>query len=299
MERHEIEDIEVNLFLEAMYRRWGYDFRNFSRASAKRRILRFRDKTGHATVAAMLPRLLEDEDFFADAVKAFSITVTEMFRDPKFFAALRTEVVPHLRTFPFIKIWHAGCATGEEVYSVAILLKEEGLYDRATIFATDFNLDALRRAREGIYPLEEMRLSTANYQKSGGIRPFTDYYHADYDSVIMDGSLKKNITFAHHNLATDGVFGEMHLVICRNVLIYFDPILQARAMGLFEESLVLGGILALGSKESAGFSQAPSPFQPLNAKWRIYRKRFLPPHADASPGHPADALADHATGERQ
>ncbi|EPR43970.1 MCP methyltransferase, CheR-type [Desulfovibrio sp. X2] len=272
---HQIDDIEIDLLLEGIYRRYGYDFRHYSKASAKRRVLQFMQRTDHETVGAMIPRLLRDEEFFSQAVEAFSVTVTEMFRDPGFFAALREEVVPRLRTFPFIKIWHAGCATGEEVYSLAILLKEEGLYDRATIFATDLSRAALDKAREGIYSMDEMRVSTANYQKAGGSRPFTDYYHAEYDSAIIDGSLKRNITFAHHNLATDSAFGEMHLIVCRNVLIYFDQSLQNRVLNLFMDSLALGGLLCLGSKESCKGSDAEASLQAVNPKWRIFRRHFV------------------------
>jgi len=276
MQAHEIEDIEVDLFLEAVFRRYGYDFRDYSKASMKRRVMRLLSNTGHASVSAMIPELMRDEEFFSLALKTFSIGVTEMFRDPAFFRVIREEVIPHLKTFPFIKIWHAGCATGEEVYSMAIVLKEEGLYERATIFATDMNQESLAAAKGGIYPLESLRTSTLNYQKAGGAQPFTDYYHADYASGILNSGLKKNITFAQHNLATDSSFGDMHLIVCRNVLIYFNRELQRRVLTLFNDSLITGGILALGSKESIADSAISAGMAPLNPKWRVFHKRFAP-----------------------
>lgn len=277
MRPDEIEDIEVDLFLEAVFRRYGYDFRDYSKASMKRRVLRLLSASGHASVAAMIPVLLRDETFFSLALSTFSVGVTEMFRDPEFFKVLREDVIPHLRTFPFIKIWHAGCATGEEVYSLAIVLKEEGLYERSTIFATDMNTESLAKAKEGIYPLENLRTSTRNYQMAGGTEPFTDYYHADYASGILNSSLKKNITFAQHNLATDSSFGDMHLIVCRNVLIYFNRALQNRVLNLFNDSLTIGGFLALGSKESVADTAIAAGLTPLNQKWRVFRKRFSPP----------------------
>ena len=272
MEKHEIEHIEINLFLEAVFQRYGYDFRNYARASIQRRIRRLMETCGAANVGAMIPPVLHDEAFLAKVVDALSINVTEMFRDPPFFQALRTEVVPYLLTYPFIKVWHAGCATGEEVYSLAILFKEEGLYDRTTFFATDFNANIVEKAKAGIYPLESIKNFTANYQKAGGKAAFSSYFHAQYDNAIIDGALKKNITFALHNLATDGVFGEMHLILCRNVLIYFDTTLQSRVLGLFDDSLIHGGILALGSKETHSPAGLTDRYDPISAVWRLYKK---------------------------
>jgi chemotaxis protein methyltransferase CheR len=214
-----------------------------------------------------------DETFAQNAIYDFSITVTEMFRDPNFYCSFRKNVVPYLKTYPFIKVWHAGCATGEEVYSLAIVLQEEGLYERATIFATDFNEPVLEKAREGIYALKDIRQYTTNYQQAGGSRSFADYYHAQYESAIMDQSLKKNITFASHNLVTDGVFGEMHLIFCRNVLIYFDKTLQNRVLNLFNESLNHGSFLCLGTKETLEFSQVVDSFKTIDGRARIYQKR--------------------------
>jgi len=267
-----IEKIELELFLEALYQRYGYDFRHYAQASARRRVSQMMAKNGHAKISEMIPRLLYDEAFAQTAIYDFSVTVTEMFRDPEFYGSLRQKVVPYLKTYPFIKIWHAGCATGEEVYSLAILLQEEGLYERATIFATDFNETVLEKAQEGIYPLKDIRQYTTNYQKAGGIRPFSDYYHAKYESVIMNQSLKRNITFASHNLVTDGVFGEMHLIFCRNVLIYFDKTLQNRVLDLFSDSLNHRGFLCLGTKETLQFSEVAKNFKAVDERARIYQK---------------------------
>lgn len=241
MRKEEIEDIEIDLLLQGIYGRYGHDFRNYARGSVKRRILNFMAKVDQKTVSGLISLVLHDEAFFKKFVCELSITVSEMFRDPEFFKLMRNQVIPYLKTHPFIKIWHAGCATGEEVHSLAIVLKEEGFYERSTIFATDFNDSALMNAREGIYPMERMQEFTANYQRSGGTEPFAGYYRAAYGAAIFDPSLRKNIVFANHNLATDGVFSEMHLVVCRNVLIYFDRNLQNRTLKLFRDSLAHGG----------------------------------------------------------
>lgn len=272
MEQHEIEHLEIDLLVEGIFRRYGYDFRNYARASLQRRMRRLMDSAGHASVIEMLPRVFSDRTFLAQVVDALSINVTDMFRDPPFFRVLRERVVPYLKTYPFIKVWHAGCASGEEVYSLAILFKEEGLYERTTFFATDFNAGTLEKAKAGIYPLESMKKFSANYLAAGGKAALSDFFHAEYGGVIIDNSLRKNITFALHNLATDGVFGEMHLILCRNVLIYFDTQLQNRAVSLFDESLVHGGILALGSKETLRFTELADLYDPLDGKWRLYKK---------------------------
>lgn len=273
MKLEDVERIELHLFLEAMYQRYGYDFRHYAQASVRRRVRHLAAKNGYARVSEMLSRLLHDDVFAQAAIYDFSVTVTEMFRDPQFYSLLRKNVVPYLKTYPFIKVWHAGCATGEEVYSLAILLQEEGLYERATIFATDFNEAILEKAREGIYGLKDIRQYTSNYQQAGGTRSFADYYHAQYELAIMEQSLKRNITFASHNLVTDGVFGEMHLIFCRNVLIYFDKTLQNRVLSLFSDSLNRGGYLCLGSKETLEFSSVAGHFKVVDAAARIYQKR--------------------------
>jgi chemotaxis protein methyltransferase CheR len=269
----ELERIEIDLLLEALYQRYGYDFRSYARASIERRIRQFLSRSGCATVAEMIPRALHDRDFFSRLARRFSVSVTEMFRDPFVYRAIRDEVVPLLRTWPHFKVWCAGCATGEEVYSLAIVLREEGIYDRATIYATDFNDQALEKAREGVYKIAEMQEATRSYQQAGGKESFSKYYHARYDAAAMDGSLKARITFSGHNLASDRAFGEMHLVFCRNVLIYFNRVLQNRALGLFTESLVHGGFLCLGTKENLQFTDVAGSYKILDAKARIYKKK--------------------------
>jgi chemotaxis protein methyltransferase CheR len=269
------EDIEISLFLEAIYLKYGYDFRNYSRAHIKRRILKRMGEENLANISQMQCKILYEEEFFKTILSDFSINVTEMFRDPSFYKAFRDTVIPILRTYPFIKIWHAGCATGEEVYSMAILLKEEGLFERTQIYATDFNVGVLQKAKEGIYPIDNIKEYTYNYQKAGGKASFADYYMAKYDSVIFDQSLKKRITFAEHNLVTDGVFGEMQVVVCRNVLIYFNKGLQNSVIKLFSDSLGNGCFLCLGSKESIKFSSSFDSFETFVDGEKIYKKRYF------------------------
>lgn len=267
-----IEPVEIDLLLDAIYRRYGYDFRSYARASIERRIRNFMSGAGCASVPEMIPKVLNDKEFFSRLARYFSIPVTEMFRDPSVYLAVREKVVPLLRTWPHFKIWHAGCATGEEVYSLAIVLKEAGVYDRATIYATDFNDEVLERAREGVYEVGKMKEATRNYQQAGGKASFSEYYHAHYDAAAMDGSLKERITFANHNLAVDEEFGEMHLVFSRNVLIYFNRDLQNRAMRLFTESLVHGGFLCLGTKEDIQFTDVCNRYEVVDRKAKIYKK---------------------------
>ena len=269
----ETENIEIALILEAIHSKYGYDFREYARASVKRRIMRRFALSGVASLGEMQHRLLHDAAFFEQVLLDLSINVTEMFRDPAFYLAIRQEVIPILQTYPFIKVWHAGCSTGEEAYSMAILLKEEGLYDRAQIYATDFNDVVLQKAREGIFPIEHIKDYTLNYQRAGGKTSFVEYYTAHHHSIILDRSLKKNIVFANHNLETDGVFGEMHLILCRNVLIYFSKPLQNRVIKLFHDSLCRQGLLCLGSKETLRFSGSVEGFEELVDQEKIYRKR--------------------------
>jgi chemotaxis protein methyltransferase CheR len=270
-----IEDIEIDLVLEAIFRGYGYDFRHYARASIRRRIQHLLAKTDHHRVVDLIAHLLYDDTFARSAIYDFSITVTEMFRNPEFYNALRQEIVPYLKTYPFVKVWIAGCATGEEVYSLAILLEEEGLYERSTIFATDFNVAALEQAQEGIYALRNASQYTKNYQQAQGRHSFANYYHARYGSMIIDNSLRRNITFANHNLVTDGVFGEMHLILCRNVLIYFDQVLQNRVLSLLAESLIYGGFLCLGTKETIRFSEIKNQFEIIDAEMKIYQKQSV------------------------
>lgn len=268
------EDIEIKLLLEGIFLKYGHDFRNYSKAHIKRRILRRLSISGLNSISEILYKVLYDRNFFEQLLMDFSINVTEMFRDPFFYKALRKEVIPILNTYPFIKVWHAGCATGEEVYSMAILLKEEGLYERCKIYATDFNEKVLEKAKDGIYPIASIKEYTRNYQQAGGLSTFSDYYVSKYDSVIMNKELKEKIIFADHNLVTDGVFGEMHIIICRNVLIYFDRELQNNVLNLFYESLCHGGILCLGSKESIKFSSCDNKLKPIDLQERIFQKKF-------------------------
>lgn len=274
--KSKIEEIEIALLLEAVYLRWGYDFRSYARASIERRTAQFLSATGCANVGELIPKVLRDADLFSRFARYLSISVTELFRDPWVYLALREKVLPVLRTWPHIKVWHAGCATGEEVHSMAIMLKEENLYDRATIYATDFNDEALERARRGVYEIAKLREASRNYQRAGGKESLSKYYHALYDAAAMDASLRERVVFSGHNLATDGVFGEMHLVLCRNVLIYFNRELQERALGLFTESLVHGGFLCLGAKEDLQFSSVNGQYEVVDRKARIYRKKETP-----------------------
>lgn len=273
-EQLEIEDIEIDLLMEAIYRKYGYDFRNYGKAHIKRRVTHRRATSGIQSISMMQDKILHDEVFFESLLRDLSINVTEMFRDPDFYAAMRHDVIPILKTYPFVKIWHAGCSTGEEVYSMAILLMEEGLLDRVQIYATDFNQVVIQTAREGIFPIDKIREYTSNYQKAGGKKSFSDYYTASYNSVIMDKNLKKNVVFADHNLVTDSVFAEVNMIICRNVLIYFNKKLQDVVINLFDESLTKGGILCLGSKENLRFSKSFPHFQTINEKQKIYRKKY-------------------------
>lgn len=270
----QVFDIELTLLMEAIYQRYGFDFRHYARASMTRRVKAYMEVHDYPLLGELMSTLLYSPLQFQKFLKSMSITVTEMFRDPEFFRTLRTTVIPALKTFPFCKIWLAGCSSGQEAYSLAIVLSEEEFYDRCTIFATDFNDDALAIAKEGIYKLESLKEYTANYQKSGGRDSFSQYYRARYEHGIMDKSLKEQITFANHNLSTDTAFGEMHLIICRNVMIYFNQELQNRVLKLFSDSLTRGGFLALGSKESLQFSPLEERFTPVDRNWKIYQKKW-------------------------
>ncbi|SHH28858.1 protein-glutamate O-methyltransferase CheR [Massilia sp. CF038] len=264
--------IELRMLMEAIYLKYSYDFRDYSGASQKRRVLHALHQMDCATISELQARVLHDPEAFMQLLQFLTIPTSEMFRDPSYFLALREHVVPHLHTYASLKIWIAGCSTGEEVYSMAIMLKEEGLLERSIIYATDINPHSLERARKGVYPLERMRAYTASYQMAGGEAAFSDYFTAAYDSALFDRSLIENVSFADHSLATDSVFSETQLVCCRNVLIYFNRKLQDRALGLFRESLCHRGFLGLGSKESIDFSAYAGAFEPLVKAERIYRK---------------------------
>lgn len=282
MERSEISlvlkttsEIEISVLLEAIYQKYGYDFRQYSKAHIARRLSNRLILSGLNTITEIQAKALHEPAFAALLLQDLSITVTEMFRDPEFYVAVRKKVIPLLKTYSFIKIWHAGCSTGEEVYSLAIVLKEEGLYDRSTIYATDFNQSALQQGKEGIFPSELMKEYTINYQKSGGKESFGEYYTSHHNKVIMDSALKKNIVWANHNLVTDNVFAEMHLILCRNVLIYFERELQNRVQKLFYDSLTNGGVLCLGSKESLRFCDYAEAYSELDKKNRIFKKKYI------------------------
>jgi chemotaxis protein methyltransferase CheR len=268
----DLERIEVELLLEGIYRHYGFDFRSYAYASIRRRLWKRIEAEGLGTVSALQGVILHQPQMMEKLLLDLSINVTAMFRDPTFYQAFRDRVVPLLRTYPYIRIWHAGCATGEEVYSMAILLQEEGLYDRSRIYATDINEVVLQKAKEGIFPLDRMQEYTENYIAAGGKRAFSDYYTAKYGGALFNPSLTKNVVFSLHNLVTDRSFAEFNVILCRNVLIYFDKSLQARVHGLFYDSLATFGILVLGSKESLRFSPYEDNYEQINGPEKIFRK---------------------------
>lgn len=267
-------DLEVRLLLEAIFDRYHYDFREYAMASLKRRLSQACERLDVATLSGLQERVLHEPDAFTQLLQYLTVQVSDMFRDPEFFLALRRQVLPVLATYPSIKVWCAGCSAGEEAYSLAILLHEEGLLDRSIIYATDINAQALREAAAGVYPLSRLRGFTENHRRSGSTTSLSDYYHSSTgDAAIFDGALRKRITFSDHSLATDHVFSEVHLVTCRNVLIYFDHALQSRALNLFAESLIDRGFLGLGSKESIRFTAAAPLFADFAMPERLYRKK--------------------------
>ena len=279
MDQNKLEDleninIEIPLFLEAIFQKYGYDFRDYSKAHIKRRLMHRMAIGKFDTVSQMQDKILRDKSFFISLLEDLSINVTEMFRDPEFYSSFREQVIPNLRTYPFIKIWHAGCATGEEVYSLAILLKEENLLDRCQIYATDFNRRVLDIAKQGIYPTNDLEKFNRNYIESGGKGKLSDYYTLKYGSLKLDQSLSKKVVFANHNLVTDSVFAEVNLILCRNVLIYFNKDLQNKVINLFHKSLSSSGFLCLGTKESLRFTQIESSFTDIDSTQKIYKKKI-------------------------
>ena len=264
--------IELDLFLEALNRRHHYDFRSYSRASLARRAELARERLGCATLSEVQGRLLHDPAVLPDIIDAMTVQVSELFRDPAYYLALRREVIPHLRTFPSLKVWVAGCADGEELYSLAILFREEGLFDRTMFYATKINRRALARAEAGIYDIDRLPVFSQNYQRAGGLGSLSDYYTAAYGRAAFDRGLRSRTVFTEHNLATDQVFSEVQLVSCRNVLIYFDGTLQDRAVGLFAEALARGGFLGLGSHETLRFSTHAASFAAFAEPDRIWRR---------------------------
>jgi chemotaxis protein methyltransferase CheR len=270
--RDDVEEIELALLLEGVYRTYGFDFREYAAASLRRRVWRRVYAEGLTTISALQERLLHDPVSMERLLLDLSINVTAMFRDPSFYVAFREKVVPALRTYPFTRIWIAGCSTGEEVYSLAILLQEENIYDRARIYATDINDAVLDRARSGVFPIDKMRDYTQNYIKAGGTRAFSEYYLAKYDGAQFQRSLIENVVFAQHNLVSDRSFNEFNVILCRNVMIYFDRTLQDRVHRLFYDSLVTFGVLGLGHKESIRFSPHEESFEELDPSEKLYRK---------------------------
>ena len=267
-----LQDIELDLLLEGLYRAHGFDFRDYSRGSIKRRVLELMRAEQLATVSEFQNKVLHDAACLERFLLGLSVHATSMFRDPSFYLTFRKKVVPLLRTYPTVQIWVAGCSSGEEVYSLAILLHEEGLYPKCRIYATDISQTILRRARAGIFPLAAMREYTANYHQAGGVHEFSDYYTAQYDSVILSASLKHNLVFSEHNLATDGSFNEFQVILCRNVMIYFNKELQARVHNLLYDSLSIFGVFGLGNKESLKFTPRAEFYEHLSGKDKLYRK---------------------------
>jgi chemotaxis protein methyltransferase CheR len=269
----ELERLELELLFEAVFRHYGFDFRSYAPASLRRRVRAFVRTESLSTVSGLQERILHDAACMERLLLQLSINVTAMFRDPGFYASFRTNVVPHLRTHPFVRIWHAGCSTGEEVYSMAILLTEENLYDRCRIYATDMNEPVILKARAGIFPLSQMQDYTTNYLKAGGKASFSEYYTAHYDGALFRKALAQNVMFSQHNLVTDGSFNEFNVIICRNVMIYFNASLQARVHDLLYKSLRRDGFLVLGTKESLKDPELVARYETVDAAAQIYRKR--------------------------
>ncbi len=269
----ELEDLEIRLLLEALYQRYHYDFRHYARASIKRRLRQACQQLGYPSFSAMQDQLLREPAMVSRLLSYLTVQVSEMFRDPDYFRAIREKVVPHLRTYPSLKIWIAGCSTGEELYSFAILFREEGLEERTIFYATDINPAALDAASRGIYPIDRLKAFTENHRRSGGKSSLSDYYTTAYGGGVFDKSLRERVVFSDHSLVTDAVFAEMQLISCRNVLIYFDRPLQDRAVGLFRDSLARKGFLGLGSKESLRFSPHSEAFADFVREEKIYQKR--------------------------
>lgn len=267
------QDLEARLLLEAIHRRFGHDFRGYSQASMLRRLEIARDRFGCRSLSALQDRVLHDPEVFPELVGVLTIQVSEMFRDPSYFRALREKVLPHLGSWPSLKVWVAGCAEGEELYSLVILFREAGLEARTIFYATDISTAALRKAETGIYPLDRISGFTNNYRLSGGRASLSDYYTAAYGAAVFDRTLRKRVVFSDHSLASDTVFAGVQLVSCRNVLIYFESDLQRRAIGLFRHSLVRDGFLGLGSRESLRFSGHADAFSEFEPRERIYRRR--------------------------
>jgi chemotaxis protein methyltransferase CheR len=268
----ELERIEIDLLLEGVYRHYGLDFRGYALGSLKRRLARRMREEGTPTLSALQDKVLHDPDAMERLLVALSISVTAMFRDPSFYRAFRDKVVPLLRTYPFIRLWNAGCATGEETLSLAIVLQEEGLLDRTRIYATDFNAGVVDRARTAEFPLARMKSYTENYLRAGGTGEFSRYYTAEGPVARFSPALTENMVFAQHNLVSDGSFNEFHGILCRNVLIYFGNPLQKRVHELFHDSLVNFGVLGLGHKETIRFTPLEHCYEPIDSREKLYRR---------------------------
>lgn len=267
-----VEDIELDLLLEGTFRQYGFDFRNYALSSLRRRVRHFMRDEHIETISLLQNRILHDRLSVERFLYSLSVNVSAMFRDPHFYRTFRKEVVPLLKTYPFVRIWLAGVSMGEEVYSLAILLREEGIHDRCRIYATDINDAVLKKAKEGIYPLDLMQSYTNNYIKAGGTQAFSDYYTAAYDHAILKSSLRENVVFAQHNLATDSSFNEFHVILCRNVMIYFNGELQSHVYRLLHNSLVMFGVLGLGAKEKLSFSPLRHAYQEIDSASTLYRR---------------------------
>lgn len=274
MTRSELIDLEIKLLMEGIFQVYGYDFREYAEASLRRRLTQWLSGSGFATLSDAQSRLLREPALFEKLLRGITVNVSEMFRDSSFFKAIREQVVPYLKTYPFVKIWHAGCSTGEEAYSMAVLLHEEGLKGRFRIYATDIDAEVIQKAQEGIYPLQDLQRFTRNYQQAGGTGSFSDYYTARYDRAILSPGLRENLVFATHNMVVDADFGEMNLILCRNVMIYFNASLKNKVLGLFHNSLAPGGFLCLGSKESLEHRLLAGRYDELQPRTQIYRKKY-------------------------
>ncbi len=268
----ELTDLEIDLFLEALFRRYQHDFRAYARPTLRRRLAQAMSSLQCESLSILQHRLLRDPALLTPVLGYLTVQVSDLFRDPGYHAALRSKVLPVLQTYPSLKIWIAGCSGGEEVYSLAILLEEEGLASRTLIYATDVSMQALRTAELGVYPIERAQDFSRNYQLAGGKRSLSDYYTAAYDGIAFDRRLRQNVVFSDHSLATDSVFAEVQLVACRNVLIYFEPPLRDRALGLFHSALVRRGFLALGAKENLRSSQYKDHFKEVDREQRLYER---------------------------
>lgn len=269
------EELEFRLLLEAIFQKYHYDFRSYAPASLWRRLGQARQRFDCQTISQLQDKVLHEPAVLPELLSYLTVQVSELFRDPTYFRVLREQVVPHLKTYPSLKVWVAGCSAGEEVYSLAILFREEGLEERTLIYGTDINPEALKKAEAGVYDLKRLPVFTENHRRSGGRSSLSDYYTAAYNAAVFDRSLRKRIVFSDHSLVTDSVFAEVQLVSCRNVLIYFDRELQDRAIGLFKEALTRKGFLGLGAKESLRFSRHAEAFSEFAQEARIYQKKGI------------------------